>query len=68
MSDLQAIQQAIQSLSPEEQDALRRWFEGRDAAAWDDQIERDAAAGELDSLAAEAMADYRSSPQRSLCG
>ena len=68
MSDLQAIQQAILSLSPEEQDALRRWFEERDAAAWDDQIERDAAAGKLDSLAAEAMADCQSSLPRSLCG
>jgi hypothetical protein len=66
MSDLQAIQQAIQSLSPEEQDALRRWFEERDAAAWDDQIERDAAAGKLDSLAAEAMTDYRLTPPREL--
>ena len=29
-----------------------------DAAAWDAQIEADAAAGKLDALAAEALAEY----------
>jgi hypothetical protein len=59
MSNLQLVQKAIQALSPAEQAELRKWLAEFDAAAWDMQIEHDAAAGRLDSLAAEALADYR---------
>jgi hypothetical protein len=66
MSNLQMIQQAIQALSLAEQEELRKWFSDLDAAAWDTQIEHDAATGTLDSLAAEALADYRLSKPREL--
>ena len=42
-----------------ELDEFRRWFDEFDASAWDRQIEQDAAAGKLDQLAADALADYR---------
>jgi hypothetical protein len=43
---------------------FRRWFADFDAAAWDGQIEQDAAAGKLDRLASEALADFKSGPAR----
>lgn len=60
MTTVQAIEQAVQKLPTEELAEFRRWFVQFDEAAWDAQIEADAAAGRLDALAAEALADYRS--------
>jgi hypothetical protein len=37
---------------------FRRWFAQFDGEAWDKQIESDAAAGRLDRLADEALAEY----------
>jgi hypothetical protein len=45
---------------------LRRWFAEFDAAAWDRQLEHDAASGKLDQLAAEAVADFRAGTPRAL--
>ena len=58
MENVESIKNAIASLSPADLAAFRRWFAEFDAAAWDKQIEVDAAAGRLDGLAAEALADY----------
>ena len=66
MEDVKSIERAVQALPPEQLAEFRRWFAEFDGAAWDRQIETDAAAGKLDSLAAEALADYRSSPPREL--
>jgi hypothetical protein len=60
MGDIKAIEQAIVALPAEELAKFRQWFAEFDGAAWDRQIEQDAASGRLDSLAAEALADYRS--------
>lgn len=46
-------------LSPQELAAFRAWFAEYDAKLWDDQFERDVAAGRLDALAAEALEDLR---------
>ena len=56
---VEAIERAIQQLDPHQFAELRRWILEQDDAAWDEQIERDAAAGKLDALAAEALADYQ---------
>lgn len=56
---VEAIERAIQQLDPQQFAELRRWILEQDDAAWDEQIERDAAAGKLDALAAEALADYQ---------
>jgi hypothetical protein len=64
MGDVKAIERAIEALPPDELAEFRRWFAEYDGAAWDKQIEDDAASGKLDSLAAEALADYRSGARR----
>lgn len=59
MGNIKSIERAVESLPPSELAEFRRWFAEFDAAAWDKQIEQDAASGKLDGLAAEALADYR---------
>lgn len=58
MTTVSAIEQAIRQLQATELAEFRRWFAQFDEAAWDAQLENDAAAGKLDALAAEALADY----------
>ncbi len=60
MNKVKAIEQAVQHLPSEELAEFRRWFLEFDEAAWDAQIEADAAAGKLDALAKEALAEYDS--------
>jgi hypothetical protein len=57
MTNVQAIEAAVQQLPPEERAQFRAWFESFDAADWDQQIEQDVQAGALDWLAEESMAD-----------
>lgn len=59
MSTLLEIEQAIRSLTADELAAFRSWFAQFDTDAWDRQIEADVAAGRLDDLANEALADLR---------
>lgn len=66
MTTIQAIEQAIQQLPAQELAEFRRWFTQFDEAAWDAQIEADAAAGKLDALAAEAVAEYGKGKAREL--
>jgi len=66
MGNVQSIEKAIQELPPAELAEFRRWFAEFDSAAWDRQIEKDAASGKLDKLAAEALADYRAGSVREL--
>lgn len=58
MGDVRSIETAVEALLPEELAEFRRWFVEFDAAAWDKQIEQDAAGGKLDRLVAEARVDY----------
>jgi hypothetical protein len=66
MGNVKSIEKAVESLEPSELAEFRRWFAEFDAAAWDRQIEQDASSGKLDTLAAEALADYRTGPAREL--
>jgi hypothetical protein len=59
MNTLKQIEDAVRQLSSEDMAAFREWFVRLDADAWDRQIERDVAAGRLDALADEALADLR---------
>ena len=59
MSTVPEIEKAIQQLPPDELAKFRRWFAEFDARLWDEQIDRDAAAGRLDALAEEALDDLR---------
>jgi len=59
MGNVREIEEAVLRLSADELAAFRKWFADFDAAAWDHQIERDIAAGRLDTLADEALEDLR---------
>jgi hypothetical protein len=66
MRNVKSIEKAVESLPPSDLAEFRRWFAEFDAAAWDKQIEQDAASGKLDGLAAEALADYQSGSAREI--
>jgi hypothetical protein len=66
MENVQSIEKAVEALLPAELAEFRRWFGEFDSAAWDRQIKQDAAAGKLDALAAEALADFQSDSAREL--
>lgn len=66
MGNVKSIEQAVESLPPSELAEFRNWFAEFDAAAWDKQIEQDAASGKLHGLATEALADYRAGSAREL--
>ena len=55
MTRVEEIQSAIVSLSPKEYARLQQWFTERNWERWDREIEEDAASGELDFLAEEAV-------------
>ena len=59
MGSVHEIEAAISKLSRPDLLALRDWFSQFDSAAWDKQFEEDVAAGRLDGLAEEALADRR---------
>ena len=56
---VQQLEAAVSNLSREELAAFRKWFMEFDAEIWDKQFEEDAAAGRLDKLAEEAIADLK---------
>lgn len=58
MSKVESIEQQIKTLSAEEVAQLRAWFLEFDWALWDQQLERDVAAGKLDALAKTALRDH----------
>lgn len=64
MGNVKSIEKAVEALPAAELAEFRRWFADFDAVAWDRQVEQDAAAGKLDALAAEALADFRSGAAR----
>ena len=59
MTCIETIEKEVASLSGEELAAFRAWFAEFDAASWDQQIAEDARADKLDSLADEALRDYK---------
>jgi len=58
MTRLENLEQEVQSLNPEELAEFRAWFAEYDWQQWDRQLERDVAAGRLDRMAAEALAEH----------
>jgi hypothetical protein len=58
MSTVEQIEAAILKLSPQELSQLADWVLDLDEQRWDEQIEQDAAAGKLDFLAQEALAEF----------
>jgi len=66
MSTIYDIERAVSGLSDQELSEFRAWFLEFDAEAWDSQFEEDVAAGRLDALADEAVADLRANRTRPL--
>ena len=60
------IAKAISQINPRELADFRAWFEEYDAAQFDLEIERDAQMGRLDSLAEQALSDFRKGNAREL--
>jgi hypothetical protein len=63
---IEKLELLVKNLSPEELALFRRWFAEFDAQTWDRQIEADSAAGKLDRLIEESMADERANKNRPL--
>jgi hypothetical protein len=66
MSTIEEIEKAISKLPPDDLARFRAWFEEFEAVRFDSKIERDAAAGKLDRLAEQALADFRTGRAREL--
>ena len=66
MSEVEQIESRIKNLSPEELAKLRAWFAEFDALAWDRQIEADSAAGKLDRLIEDSLAEHKAGKSRPL--
>ena len=66
MSEIEQIENRIQSLTAGELAKFRAWFIEFDARVWDEQIEADVNAGKLKNLAAEALAEYKAGKTRKL--
>ena len=64
MGAVEKLELLVKSLSPEELAKFREWFAEFDAKIWDRQIEADAAAGKLDRLIDESMAEHRANKSR----
>ena len=60
------IESAIQQLPPGELAKLARWFEEFHADAWDQQLEQDINAGNLDRLADDAISEFEAGNCREL--
>ena len=58
MTRVEQLEHEIEKLQPEEFAQLRDWLLERDWMAWDRQLEEDVAAGRLDTLAEEALAEH----------
>jgi hypothetical protein len=59
MAPVKAIEQQIEELDDDSFAELRAWFLEYEEVRWDRQIEADSAAGRLDSLIEEALAEDR---------
>jgi hypothetical protein len=66
MSTIEEIEKAVSNLPPDDLARFRAWFEEFEATRFDGKIERDAAAGKLDRLAEQALADFRNGRAREL--
>ncbi len=58
MTKVESLEQEVANLTAEELAAFRAWFVEYDWQAWDHQFEEDVAAGRLDKLAEEALAEH----------
>jgi hypothetical protein len=66
MTTLEDIEKAVTELPVDQLAKFRAWFGEFEAARFDQRVEQDAAAGRLDQLAEQALADFRAGRAREL--
>ncbi len=66
MKSFEEVKSDIEALPYREYKKLTRWLSERDWQAWDEEIARDSAAGKLDFLIEEALAEKRAGSLDSL--
>jgi hypothetical protein len=66
MTRVEALENEILKLDPDEFSTLREWLLERDWERWDRQIEKDAAGGRLDRLFERARKAHREGKSREL--
>lgn len=66
MGRIEAIEEQIEKLSPDELAAFRRWYAAFDAEIWDRQFEADVKAGKLDAFAEKALRAHTSGQSKPL--
>ncbi len=64
--NVEDIENAITQLPQDQLKRFRAWYEKFDSDTWDEQIEKDSAAGTLDALANAAIADHKSGKSKEL--
>ena len=66
MIEIEKLEREVQKLNREELAAFRDWFRQYDSDEWDRQIEQDALAGKLDSVAEEAITEHNAGRTKEL--
>lgn len=66
MTKIESLKKEIESLSPQELRAFRRWLSDFDARLWDRKLERDVTAGKLDRLVDEPSTAHEQGEGRKL--
>ena len=66
MTRVESLELEIQKLSQAEFAQLREWVLEEDWNQWDQQIEKDAASGKLDTLFAKALEAHRAGESKEL--
>jgi hypothetical protein len=66
MTKVEAIEEEIKKLSPIEFAQLRNWMSDQAWNEWDEEFERDVAAGRLDDFFAKAVAEHEAGKTRKL--
>ncbi len=66
MSEVEQLEQRVSNLPPKDLAQFRAWFLEFDARLWDQQIDADFKVGKLDSLIAEARAEFKQGNSRPL--
>jgi hypothetical protein len=59
MSNVKALERAVEKLTSSDLVEFRSWFLDYDADIWDREIEEDYRSGKLDNLISEAIRDYQ---------
>lgn len=66
MTELEQLEQEVQSLSQSDFEKFRDWFMKFEWEKWDERIEKDLKSGRLDQLISEAKAEFKAGKTQEL--